>query len=167
MNDKVNPANDTQVSEIPEGYIPMSAPTRRLQVPAKAGFVRYWFRGDPGRIQRAMQAGYQFVDPKDVKVNSFDLGGDAKTSGNTDMGSRVSISSGDDGGAEGGGRLYLMEIPQHLYEHSQTLLQETNNRVARALTAGLIGSDDESFADKKARYTNQVPDFFNPHKRRR
>ena len=77
MNDKINPANDIKVAEVPHDYIPMSVPTQRLQVPPKAGFVRYWFRGDPARILRAQQAGYRFVDQSEVNVNNFDLGGDA------------------------------------------------------------------------------------------
>src|SRR5215467_14955242 len=111
-----NAANDVKVSEIPLGYMPMSAPIQRLQVPKKDGYVRYWFRGEPARIQRALQAGYQFVHPDDVKVNNFDLGGDAKVSGNTDLGSRVSITSGADTDPNGNpNRLYLMEIPEELY----------------------------------------------------
>jgi len=168
---KQNPANETKVSAIPEGYIPMSAPVQRLQVPEKEGFVRYWFRGDYNRLQRAQQAGYRFVDPSEVRVNNFDVGGDSKNSGSTDLGTRVSITTGDDMGPDGQpNRLYLMEIPIELYEYGQKLLQERNDSVAEALRAGLIGSDDtgESARDKSARYSKTgVPDLFNPHKRRR
>ena len=164
-----NPANSIKVAEVPPDYIPMSVPTQRLQVPTKPGFVRYWFRGDPNRLQRAMQAGYRFVDPSEVHVNNFDLGGDAKNSGNTDMGTRVSMASGDEVGPDGNPhRLYLMEIPQELYDKGQAYLIERNDQIAAALRSGLIGSDDESFADKKTRYTKSgVPDLFNPHKNRR
>ncbi len=165
MNDKTNPANESKVSEVPKGYIPMSAPTQRLQVPEKAGFHRHWFRGDPARIQRAKQAGYDFVDPKDVAVNNFDLGGDASNSGNTDMGTRVSIASGEGPDA---GRLYLMEVPDHLYEYSQKLLADRNDSVAAALRAGLVGADNDSPEDRANRYMKgNVPDLFNPNKRRR
>lgn len=158
-----NPAEAKKVSSIPENYIPMSAPTQRLQVPDKEGFTRHWFRGDAGRIQRAMQAGYQFVHPDDVKVNNFDLGGDAKTSGNTDLGTRVSISSGDEGE-----RLYLMEVPNELYEYSMKILHDRNEGVAAALRSGLIGADGEGGADRASRYSKTgVPDLFNPDKQRR
>ncbi len=169
MNEKTNPANENPVSKIPENFIPMSAPTQRLQVPERDGYVRYWFRGDSNRIQRAMQAGYTFVKPEDVKVNNFDLGGDSSTSGNSDLGTRVSVSAGDTASADGSpGRLYLMEVRQELYNRAQELLQERNDQVAQALRAGLLGADGEGPADKKARYTTQgVPDLFNPNKRRR
>lgn len=166
-----NPANDKAVSMIPDGYIPMSSPIQRLQVPEKEGFVRYWFRGEPGRLQRAQQAGYRFVQPDDVKVNNFDVGGDTDKSGNTDLGTRVSIITGNDSGPDGQpNRLYLMEIPKELYEYGQRMLQERNDSVAEELRSGLIGADGsgESNRDKATRYAKTgVPDLFNPHKRRR
>lgn len=166
-----NPANEPKVSEIPENYVPMSAPIQRLQVPEKPGFVRYWFRGDPNRLQRAMQAGYKFVNPNDVKVNNFDVGGDSKNSGNTDLGTRVSVVTGDETGPDGQpNRLYLMEIPKELYDYGQRLLEERNEQIAEELRSGLIGSDStgESGRDKATRYSKTgVPDLFNPHKNRR
>lgn len=170
MINETNPANNIEHQVIPDDYIPMSAPIQRLQVPKKDGYVRYWFRGDAGRIQRAMQAGYRFVDQNEVKVNNFDLGGDAKKSGSTDLGSRVSIITGDQTFDGQPARLYLMEIPEELYEKGQAYLTQANESVAAALRSGLIGSDDvgDSKADKAARYTKSgVPDFLNPLKRRR
>lgn len=166
---KQNPANDVKVSVIPDGYIPMSAPVQRLQVPEREGYVRYWFRGDYNRLQRAQQAGYRFVDTNEVRVNNLDVGGDSTKSGNTDLGSRVSIITGDDQGSDGQpNRLYLMEIPKELYEYGQSILQERNDSVAEALRAGLIGADGESHIDKASRYAKTgVPDLFNPNKRRR
>ncbi len=168
MSTETNPANTIAQQTIPDDYIPMSAPIQRLQVPEKDGYVRYWFRGDAGRIQRALQAGYQFVDPSEVKTNNFDLGGDAKKSGNTDLGSRVSIITGDQTFDGQPSRLYLMEIPEELYEKGQQFLRNANEAVASALRSGLIGSDDDNRADRAARYTKSgVPDFLNPVKRRR
>ncbi len=147
----------------------MSVPTLRLQVPDKPGFFRYWFRGDAARIQRAKQAGYRFVDQSEVNVNNFDLGGDAKNSGSTDMGSLVSITSGDETDANGNpNRLILMEISNELYARGQAYLVDRNDEVARALRAGLLGADGEDTSDKRARYSKSgVPDLFNPVKTRR
>lgn len=169
MSDQQNPANELKVSEVPADYIPMSVPNLRLQVPAKPGFFRYWFRGDAARLQRAMQAGYKFVDQSEVRINNFDLGGDASNSGNTDMGSRVSITSGDETDSNGNpNRLYLMEIPNHLYEKGQEYITERNDQVAMALRSGLLGADGEASTDKKSRYSKSgVPDLFNPVKIRR
>lgn len=173
MSDQQNPADDVKVSMIPDGYIPMSAPTKRLEVPERPGYVRYWFRGDPGRLQRAQQAGYRFVDRNEVNINNFDVGGDAKDSGNTDMGTRVSLVTGDDTGPDGQpNRLYLMEVPKELYEYGQKLLQERNDSIAEELSSGMIGAGQsdhgETSRDQAARYAKTgVPDLFNPHKRRR
>lgn len=164
-----NPANEAKVSALPDNYMPMSAPIMRLQVPEKPGYVRYWFRGDPNRLQRAEQAGYRFVNPSEVKVNNFDVAGSKDDSGNTDLGSRVSVITGDESGPDGQpNRLYLMEIPKELYEKGQRYLEARNESIAEELRSGLIGADSDNPRDKAARYSKQgVPDLFNPHKSRR
>ena len=165
----MNPSNKKEKRELPPGYIPMSQGTQKLVVPEREGWHRRWFRSDPGRIARAMQAGYTFVDRSEVDLNNFDLGGDAKDSGNTDMGSRVSVISGDEADSTGQpARLYLMECPEEYYEHSRALLADRNESVAEALRGGKIGSERESKKDQDARYVKgATPDLFNPNKSRR
>lgn len=152
-----NPANEKPQGSLPPGYVPMSQGVLSLEVPEKDGYHRRWFRGDPGRIQRALRAGYRFVDPTEVSLNNFDLGGDASASGNTDMGTRVSLISGDEADATGQPqRLYLMECPLELYEHSRNLVEERNDSVAAALRGGAIGNEnDETNSDRSKRYTNR------------
>lgn len=146
-----NPANDVKVSEIPEGYIPMSAPVQRLQVPEMPGWKLHWFRGEPGRIARAQRAGYRFVDETEVRVNNFDLGGSKDNSGNTDLGTRVSIEAGEDDG-----RLYLMKVPQELYDYAQKFLGREVDSVVDALTSGKVGSEnDEEASDTANRYVQR------------
>lgn len=146
-----NPANDVKVSEIPEGYIPMSAPVQRLQVPEMPGWKLHWFRGEPGRIARAQRAGYRFVDETEVRVNNFDLGGSKDNSGNTDLGTRVSIEAGEDDS-----RLYLMKVPQELYDYAQKLLGREVDSVVDALTSGKVGSEnDEEASDTANRYVQR------------
>ena len=146
-----NPANDVKVSEIPEGHIPMSAPVQRLQVPEMPGWKLHWFRGEPGRIARAQRAGYRFVEENEVRVNNFDLGGSKDNSGNTDLGTRVSIEEGEDDG-----RLYLMKVPQELYDYAQRLLGREVDSVVEALTSGKVGSEnDEEASDTANRYVQK------------
>ena len=146
-----NPANDVKVSEIPEGYIPMSAPVQRLQVPEMPGWKLHWFRGEPGRIARAQRAGYRFVEETEVRVNNFDLGGSKDNSGNTDLGTRVSIEAGEDDG-----RLYLMKVPQELYDYAQKLLGREVDSVVDDLTSGKVGSEnDEEASDTANRYVQR------------
>ena len=167
---KVNPANE--VEGIPVGFRPMTSAVLRLQVPERSGFHRHWFRGTPERINRAMQAGYKFVDDtgETVNVRSFDLAGDSNKDGNSDLGSRISVISGDDLESNGQpGRLYLMECPNHLYEIGQKILAERNESVAEAIRGGTTGKleSGETSGDVAKRYVKgTVPDLFNPSKRR-
>lgn len=166
-----NPANIKKKFNLPENFQPMSAGIPKLDVPEREGYVRRWFRSDPGRIARAVRAGYTFVDSNDVTLNNFDLGGDAKTSGNTDMGTRVSVISGDEADSTGQpARLYLLECPEEIYEYSRGLIEDRNESIAEALRGGKIGAnhDDENDSDVETRYVKgKVPDLFNPNKARR
>ncbi len=138
MAEKASPAN--KKLELPKGYRPLSTGQLRLEVPDKDGWHRHWFRGTSERLARAQQAGYRFVDPDDVDVNNFDIAGDSKSGGSTDLGSRVSVISGDDAGPVGqAGRMYLMECPEELYEYAQSILKERSEGIAEALRGGMLG----------------------------
>lgn len=153
MKEQQSPANEKL--ELPKNYKPMSTATLRLEVPNKPGWHRHWFRGTPGRLARAQQAGYRFVDQEDCDVNNFDLAGDSKAAGSTDLGSRVSVSAGDEGSVEGqAGRMYLMECPEHLFEHSQEILGERLDKIADALKGGMVGAGEkgETSRDVENRY---------------
>lgn len=159
-----NPANKPEKHVKPKGFQPMAIGGLKMEVPDKPGYHRRWIRGDAGRINKAMRAGYTFVDSKEVDLNNFDLGGDAKTSGNTDLGgSRVSIVSGD-GSDETGqpGRMYLMECPLEFYEASRKIVEDRNDDIAEALKGGTIGSEKDRDVD--ARYVDnqrtKVPNMF-------
>lgn len=161
--EKANPANDKL--ELPKGYKPMSTAQLRLEVPEKPGWHRHWFRGTPGRIARAQQAGYTFVNPADVEVNNFDLAGDSKASGSTDLGTRISVVSGDGSGEDGQpSRMYLMECPENLWRHAQKLLGEEVDKTAEALRGGQVGAgkNGETQYDVSKRYLKDgnVPSLF-------
>lgn len=145
--------------------IPMSVPVQRLEVPDLAGYHLHWFRDTAERIQRALDAGYEFVEEREVQLNSVTLGGDSAQSGNTDMGSRVSVVSGEGAASEGqAGRLVLMKIKQEWYEEDQKLVDERNSKVADSLCGGLIGSDKDAAGDTQHRYLDKtrtrIPDLF-------
>lgn len=156
-NEKNNPATG-QVT-LPKGYRPMSVGQRRLEVPPIEGYHLHWFRGNPANLIRAQQAGYEFVDKDEVSLNDFDLAGGDDNKG-TDLGSRVSVISGDDVGEKGQpGRLYLMKCPQDLYEYSQRLLGAQVDTVVDALKGGEVGmSQDgqETRVDAQNRYLKEA-----------
>lgn len=155
-----NPANE--IAGIPSDYRPMNEASLKLEIPSKDGWHRHWFRGTADRIARAQQAGYRFVDRGEVNVNSFDLAGDGKD-GNTDLGTRVSVISGDDIDRSGQpGRLYLMECPKELFERSQKIVEERNDDVAAALRGNKItGGSGETAVDFDKRYMKgSTPSLF-------
>lgn len=176
---KNNPANGK--IDFPKGYRPMTSATLRLQVPDRDGYHRHWFRGTPERIARAQQAGYSFVDPEALEegsINNFDLGGDSDKTGNTDLGSRVSIISGGELDTTGQpGRMYLMECPMEYFDHAQSIVNESTDDVATALRGGTIGEgrNGEKSADSSKRYhgfeqpgsslKGKVPDLLVPKRR--
>lgn len=163
-----NPANEKKKRAIPEGFQPLSAPTQKLAVPEREGWHRRWIRGEPGRIAKAQKAGFRFVEAEEVEIKNTDLGGDALESGNTDMGTRVSVISGDGADASGQpGRLYLMECPQEFYEYSRGLIQDTNDSIAATLRGGNVGAEKDAASDRDKRYMKgAAPDLFTPKSRR-
>lgn len=166
--EKLNPATAAGKSSAERKRIPMSVPVQRLEAPDVPGYHLHWFVGTPERLQRALDGGYEFVDEREMKINNVGLGSDSARSGNTDMGSRVSVVSGSEVGKDGQPtRLILMKIKQEWYEEDQKLVDDRNERVASALRGGLLGGDQA--ADKAElghRYVDkartQIPDLFKP-----
>lgn len=144
-----NPANDKP--KLPKGYRPMSGGQRKLEVPELEGFRLYWFRDDPGRIQDALRAGYDFVEKEEISLNDFDFAGDGTSDKGSDMGSRVSVSSGD-----GGGRLILMKCPLEIAAYAQTFADAQVDSVVEALRGGRIGQENVSNKEKGLTYAKDI-----------
>lgn len=166
--DKINsPANKSAVAAGERKRIPMSVPVSKLTAPDLPGYHLHWFNDTPERIARAVQAGYEFVESGETSLNQAGLGNDSTTSGNTDLGSRVSVVSGEVRGDGQAGRLVLMKIKQEWWEEDQKTVQARNQLVADALTSGTTGKENDGPGDTKLRYTgkaNTIPAMFNPHK---
>ena len=146
--------------------IPMTLPTQKLQVPEIPGYFLYWFRGEPGRLSRAMRAGYEFVGYDEVELNNFDLAGDLTGPGQTDMGNRVSVPA-QDGASEDGQylRLYLMKLKQELRDSDVMQYEEKMiDPFVGALKAGMVGAGEsgERPGDVALRYrkASKLPDMF-------
>ncbi len=150
--------------------IPMSVPQLRLEVPELEGYFLYWFLGKS--VQRAMRAGYTFVEDGDVDVPNLNVAGDASASGSSDMGSRISVIAGglDEGTAEPQ-RLYLMKIPQELRDEDVQRIEAANERIAAALRGGQTpgttnaSAPGETPQDKLKRYLKNGQDLFIPKRR--
>lgn len=142
--------------------IPMSVPVQRLAVPDVPGYHIHWFMGTEERIARALEAGYEFMDETETVMNDAGLGGTSTRTGNTDMGSRVSVIGGTEIGRDGQPvRLVLMKLRQEWYEEDQKLVQARNDQVVAKLLGGMQegGGHDPShrYVDPKR---TAIPEFF-------
>jgi hypothetical protein len=131
---KNNPSNVAEKKNSNKNRIPMSVPQQKLVAPEIPGYHCHWMLGTASRLAQARKAGYTFVEDDETDVNNFDLGGNPEDSGNTDMGSRVSIVAGGDTSPDGDAvRLYLMKLPQELWEADQAALGDLNEEKAASL----------------------------------
>ena len=165
-----NPGTDAGKTVAERKRIPMSVPVQRLEVADLPGYHLHWFLSSPERLQRAMDGGYEFVDEQEMKINNVSLGGTSAASGNTDMGSRVSIVSGQEVGKDGQPtRLILMKIKQEWWDEDQVLVENRNSKVRDALLGGMIGAENDRPGDSQHRYVDktrtQIPDFFKPRRK--
>lgn len=138
-----NPANaDGVAAQQPaRRRIPLSVPRRRLEASPIPGFVLYWFK--ESNIEIAIQAGYDFVDNREVILNQSVESSSGDLSGNTDLGSRVSVIGGtsERGGPE---RLVLMKIREEWWIEDRKLLDAENAQVIQAVFGGQIFGTDRA-----------------------
>lgn len=137
-----NPANQGgTAAEAPRRRrIPLSVPRRKLEADPLPGYVLYWFK--ESNIPLALQAGYEFVDSKEVKLNQVNEAGSSDDSGNTDLGSRVSVI-GDKIGERGvPERAVLMKIREEWWREDREILDNENARVIQSIFGGqILGAD--------------------------
>lgn len=110
--------------------IPMSTAVRKMEVPAIDGYYLYWFKDT--NVAKALEAGYEFVDRSEVSLVQTGLAQDKSVSGNTDLGTRVSMVGSlvsDQGGPE---RAYLMKLRQEWRDEDR---KEIDRRSAAPLEA--------------------------------
>lgn len=169
--EKSNPSVAPGKTPAERRRIPLSVPQRKLEVPEIPGYYCRWFRGTPQRLAQAEQAGFEFVGPDEVSLNAVAVGGDASKSGNSDMGSRVSvIEGGETDGAGQAVRMYLMKQKLEFRREDNAITQERNDSIADALTAGYragaVGgtAQGEDASDIAARYVDakrtRMPELF-------
>ena len=118
---------------------PFSSSRMRLEVnwrdpEEQKGFVARWFNDVDGRVDRALDGGYEYVNPEEV----VGVGDREVHGGNTDMNSKVSRVVGR---AEGNIpiRAYLMKIKKSWYEKDQKVKARKNALVDKAIRSGSSG----------------------------
>ena len=146
--------------------VPLSQAQRKLAVPEIPGYHLYWFRGSPDRIAAAQAAGYEFVKPDEVSLNNFGIGNDALKTGNTDLGSRVSMVAGGELTSDNQAmRLYLMKQKMEYYLEDQKAVEarseQTTAALLGAMQSGQMGGSPE---DAGHRYVDKnrtaIPEMF-------
>jgi hypothetical protein len=103
------------------------------------GYHLHVFTDTGGRIQEAMDSGYEFVKPEEVGGVSENV-----VSRNGDLGERIRylVNPRAEGSEQYG---YLMKIRQEWYEEDQAELQTKNNLIDASIRKGKITGDNPSF----------------------
>jgi hypothetical protein len=97
-----------------------------------------------------------------VDVNNFDLAGDPAASGNTDLGSRVSVSAGMDVDS---GRLYLMKLRSEWWDEDCKKMEAANEKIAEGIRGGAIGGGGPG--DHSRKYLKEGQELFIPASERK
>ena len=136
-----------------------AVPTQKLAVAEIPGYVLHWFRNEPDRVARAIEAGYEFVSRDEVSVPQSGVGTATKVDGNTDLGSRVSVVAGGTGGDGQPSRLILMKLPVGLRKEDERAQFARSEQLIKALSAGQIGADVKDPAGRYVGSNTSLPDF--------
>lgn len=127
-----NPANPNAVAtpQPERRRIPLSVPRRKLEVDPIKGYVLYWFLEK--NTMAALDAGYEFVDRDEVRLNQTGQASSTDSSGNTDLGSRVSVIGNPPDPSSGimtPERLVLMKIREDWWLEDRKILDDRNAHV--------------------------------------
>jgi len=146
-----NPANKTAEVRAERKRIPMWVPLRKLEVPEIAGFHMHWFLDS--NVARAIQGGYEHVTEDEVPITQKGVGTDSTISGNTGLGSQISIVAGT---GENGqpAHLHLMKIREDWWREDQKVLEQRNAAILSGIFRGeeIAGSDQTALGDRGVRY---------------
>ena len=94
------------------------------------GYHLHILNDTPGRIQQALDGGYEFVKPSELLSVKENV-----TSRNTDVGDKVRFLV-NPSAKEGEQYAYLMKIKQEWFDEDQAALQEKNNAIDDAIRSG-------------------------------
>src|SRR3990167_9229806 len=127
-------ADPENLDDYPEGFVrkPFGNAEQRLVGPNRPGYHRHWFNDRPGRVARAIEAGYKHVTDSD----------------GTPVKRIVGVSQF--GGPE---VAYRMEIPQKWFDADMAKNAEEDDRIAAQIEGGEVGhkEGDERYVPDKGR----------------
>ncbi len=161
-----NPSARPEDGKAPERKrVPMTTAQRRLQIPDKPGFKRHWFTDQ--NVERALQAGYEFVKRDDVHVNQRNVANSKTIDGNADLGSNVRVVGGK---AENGGVEYLtlMEIREEWWKEDHAEIERRNAQVLSAIFTQeqVMGVETHAAEDRALNYVDRERALFQRPRRK-
>lgn len=123
-------------SDYPANFVrkPFGSHVQKLKYPERPGFHRHWFNDTPGRIPRALEAGYKHVQDLDGK-NVARIVGVAQTGG--------------------GQNAFLMEIPLQWWNEDQAVKNKARDEIDAKIRRG-IAKDHAPGSDGAYLPTNQA-----------
>lgn len=111
------------------------------------GYHLYFFNDEPGRIQAALDAGWEFVSPEEVGYASTNV-----TNRNVDLGARVSVVGGKNDQGQSVQQV-LLKIRQEWWEEDQADIQRRNDQTDASIRKGKVGDiDSTGFYDAGIKY---------------
>ena len=133
--------------------IPMSVPIRKLEVPEREGWHRYWFIGN--NVPRAIQGGYKHVHTHEIPINQHNPANDPSVTGSQGLGSLVEITDGLDEHGKST-TLYLMEIEMEFWLEDQKILEKRNANIMQSIFRGeqIMGTESLSPEEKSLMYVD-------------
>lgn len=130
--------------------VSMSLPVRKLEMPDLPGYHLHWFL--EGRIPRAMEGGYEFVKSDELPVNQKGVGTDSTISGNADLGTNISVISGEADLQ----KLVLMKIREEFWREDQRELELRNASVLSGIFRDekIMGDEKQAAEDRGTNYVD-------------
>jgi hypothetical protein len=125
-----NPASAPEATRARPPRVPMSEVRQRLQVPELPGWRLYWFKDE--NVPAAQDAYYEFVKRGEISTNPTGIGSNAAESGNTDLGTNVSIIAGQNAAGQPV-RLNLMKLKLEYYNEDQKVIERRNSQIMQAI----------------------------------
>lgn len=141
-----NPANETAFRVTEDNRIPLGMPETTLELPKIEGYVCYWFLDSPGRIMRAVKAGWEFINRDEVQLNQHGVANSMLEDGNSDLGDRVSVygAQSEHGKTQ---MLYAMKIREDWYKADEARKLGRVAQVVEAIRGHVVGAGNESAED--------------------
>lgn len=129
--EKMAPASERVKTRQPFGGF-----TKKLDIKSKIpGYVLYWINDDPGRIPSCLNAGFEFVSPKEIPLDYGNVTMDGMRQ-NLDEGDRVSRPTKSVDAAGQPVKMYLMKLPQEFYEQDQAAKAARQAQIDNAIKGG-------------------------------